>query len=67
MSGARFMLALRLDYGFSQLNRRLPQKYAPDLTVDLTTGPHTILLRLDPKNLPSALRLETTEGAFSTN
>jgi len=44
-----------------------PQKYAPELTVDLTTGPHTLLLRLDPKNLPSALRLETTEGAFSTN
>ena len=44
-----------------------PQKYASELTVDLTTGPHTILLRLDPKNLPSALRLETSEGAFSTN
>jgi len=44
-----------------------PQKYAPEFAVDLTTGPHTILIRLDPKKLPSALRLETTEGAFSTN
>jgi putative heme-binding domain-containing protein len=44
-----------------------PQKNAAELTVDLTAGPHTLLIRLDPKKLPSALRLETTEGAFSTN
>jgi putative heme-binding domain-containing protein len=43
------------------------QKYAPELSVDLTTGPHTVLIRLDPKNLPAAVRLETSEGAFSNN
>jgi small nuclear ribonucleoprotein (snRNP)-like protein len=44
-----------------------PQKYSTELTVDLASGPHTILIRLDPKNLPAALRLETSEGAFSNN
>jgi putative heme-binding domain-containing protein len=43
------------------------QKAAADLSADLASGGHTILVRLDPKSLPPSLRLETSEGTFSTN
>ncbi len=38
-----------------------------ELRVDLTSGNHTLVVRLNPKKLPSSLRLESTEGTFGTN
>ena len=37
------------------------------ITTQLSAGPHTIMVRVDPKNLPPVLRLEASEGSFSTN
>ena len=37
------------------------------ITAQLSAGPHTIMIRVDPKNLPPVLRLEASEGSFSTN
>lgn len=37
------------------------------ITAQLSAGSHTIILRLDAKHLPPALRLESSEGTFSTN
>jgi len=44
-----------------------PQPTGAEATSDLSTGAHTIMVRLDPKALPEALRLETSEGTFSGN
>lgn len=34
---------------------------------ELTTGTHRILLQLDPKRMPEAISLRTSDGAFLTN
>jgi putative heme-binding domain-containing protein len=36
-----------------------------EIAADLGAGAHTVVLRLDPKKLPDALRLETSEGTFT--
>jgi hypothetical protein len=40
------------------------QKIGADVSAELSAGNHTIVLRLDPKKLPDALRLESSEGTF---
>jgi putative heme-binding domain-containing protein len=43
-----------------------PLKLGPTMPVELATGNHTIVFRLDPQKLPQALRLESTAGTFLT-
>ena len=43
------------------------QAAAAEITADLSAGAHTLIVRLDPKKLPDALRLETSEGTFGGN
>ncbi len=44
-----------------------PLKPGPVLTVTLSAGTHPVVLRIDPRTLPSRLRLESTDGVFLTN
>ena len=44
-----------------------PRKPGPDITADLASGTHTIVVRLDPQKLPDGLRLEASAGTFVTN
>ena len=37
------------------------------ITVDLPAGIHAIVVRLDPKNLPAQIRLESSDGTFIAN
>jgi hypothetical protein len=34
---------------------------------DLSAGKHRVLVRLDPKNVPDSVRLETADGVFVMN
>lgn len=43
------------------------QKPGESLTADLSEGAHAIVVRLDPKKLPPALRLEASAGTFVGN
>jgi putative heme-binding domain-containing protein len=43
------------------------QTPSAELSANLSSGPHSIVLRLDPKKLPDALRLEASAGTFITN
>lgn len=40
---------------------------AGDLSVDLPAGEHTLILKLDPRNLPSHLRAASNDGTFLAN
>jgi len=42
------------------------QKPGLDLSADLASGVHTVVVRLDPKKLSDALRLESSDGNFMT-
>jgi putative heme-binding domain-containing protein len=44
-----------------------PQKSGEQITANLSAGTHTIVIRLDPKQLPEALRLEASAGTFATH
>jgi putative heme-binding domain-containing protein len=44
-----------------------PQKPGAVLTADLAGGSHTIVVRVEPKQLPESIRLESTTGTFTTN
>lgn len=44
-----------------------PQESRAELRVELASGIHPIVVRLDPKKLPSSLRLDSSEGTFITN
>jgi putative heme-binding domain-containing protein len=35
-----------------------------EMAADLSAGTHTIIVKLDPQQLPDQIRLETTEGSF---
>ena len=43
------------------------QKTGAELSAELASGSHTIVLRVDPKNLPASVRLESSAGTFVTN
>jgi hypothetical protein len=43
-----------------------PASGGGEIATDLPAGAHTVVLRLDPKKLPEALRLEASEGTFIT-
>jgi putative heme-binding domain-containing protein len=38
-----------------------------EINADLASGAHTIVVKLDAKNLPDFVRLETDDGTFSSN
>jgi putative heme-binding domain-containing protein len=38
-----------------------------DMAVELPAGTHRLLVRLDPRNVPEYVRLESSEGTFLTN
>ena len=44
-----------------------PQEARNELRVELNSGTHPIVVRLDPKKLPGSLRLDSSEGTFITN
>ena len=44
-----------------------PAKPGAEITAELSTGSHTIVVRLDQKKLPPHLRLEASEGTFVAN
>jgi putative heme-binding domain-containing protein len=43
------------------------QSPATEFNAALPSGTHTIVVRLDPKKLPEAIRLESSDGTFVTN
>jgi putative membrane-bound dehydrogenase-like protein len=43
------------------------QSPTAEFNAALTSGTHTIVVRLDPKKLPEAIRLESSDGTFVTN
>jgi len=44
----------------------LPVASEPSPTIDLAAGPHTLVVKLDAKQLPEAVRAATSEGRFLT-
>ena len=42
-------------------------KVGSKFTADLSSGTHTLVVRLDAKKLPAALRLESSRGTFLNN
>jgi putative heme-binding domain-containing protein len=44
-----------------------PVKGGLAMPVELTAGAHAVVLRLDPRKLPEAVRLESSEGTFLTD
>lgn len=38
-----------------------------DCVADLAAGPHRLVVQLDPKRMPEAIRLRTSDGTFLTN
>jgi hypothetical protein len=44
-----------------------PVKPGAEISAELASGSHTIVLRLDPNKLPESLRLESSEGIFLAN
>jgi putative heme-binding domain-containing protein len=43
-----------------------PQNPGAAITAELPSGTHTIVVRVEPKKLPDALRLESSTGTFAT-
>ncbi len=43
------------------------QKAGAEFGTELAAGTHTVVLRVDPKNLPASVRLESSAGTFMTN
>jgi hypothetical protein len=44
-----------------------PQASGTEVSAELASGTHTIVVRVDPKKLPDSLRLESSAGTFATN
>ena len=43
------------------------QKAGAEFSAELASGTHTVVLRVDPKNLPASVRLESSAVTFETN